>query len=1404
MKKSLMIITEAFELGGVETYIQNEAIELTRQGWDVHLVCGRRFARTLLPEGLASLTTDMAIGPEASVHEFLGAVDRIVALARRNEISAIHAHPFTSTIPAMMCAALLDVPFFVTLHGPSSIAGSYGAAYDFMLASLVLPAATRVVAVSEEVRALAAPYVDADRLDIQLNAVGVPAARDVVAGDRWLVVSRLDPAKIDGILSFVEAGLAAGIAGIDICGTGPSQEALEDGLARELESGQLRLLGSSDHVHELVLEYAGVAGMGRVALEGLVAGRPVVLVGYDGIKGLLTEDLYRQAIESNLSGRGVESINAAELRRQLDALPSLGPNIQALSEQVRAAHDPRAIWSHFAEQLVASEPADHAVVKSFVNQLRATHPHSEASAYWSREVMDVMGRVAASRQGESTGLLAPFALFATAYNRSVVEQEAAGLQVRIDNLLTAPAAVPGLSAAELEQFNTLLTRVRQLEQHLLDLGEDASRQRDALHVALGQATQRMVDALREDLAGFGESIHHVARRTSDDQRHEAERLLATLQSNTAHSVDSMREIAAGTAETVRTHMSHAVSDIRVELQQEFDRLRQQSRVEATDNVELLRREMGGMRDAVRHQMLASIGEFRLDSRMAFTDVVRGTELKLERSMERMESEIRMDIARMAGGLDQRADMDRSLVELRERVIALEFELNDVYRSSSWALTRPMRVLKRMVVKPRETMRLVAGELKSGGDAPNSQAEPPGLWRRAMNFIRRTARTGKLDPSDKARLINMVRNNYSTVAQNLGVPVPQLQLAPRGELEDVFVWSVIDWHFRMQRPQHLAAAMAGKGHRVFYISNNFVDSPKPGFALEALDKQGRLFQVNLHVAGAPQIYSDLASEAQVAAIRDSLAELLAWTETRKSISLVQHPYWIEPAQCLPNMRLVYDCMDHHGGFENNASTVLEGERKLVERADLLIVTSQWLRDEMEGKSRNMALIRNATEYEHFCNRPDDVFTDPQGRKVIGYYGAIAEWFDVELVRKVALDHADALVIMVGRDTVGADQRLADLPNVRFVGEVAYRELPYWVHGFDVCLLPFQVIPLTLATNPVKVYEYLSAGKPVVSVDLPEMSQFQGLVKLATSPVGFSAAVGEALADTEASAEAVAARQAFAACQTWAHRAADLDHALEAISEPVVSVVVLCYNNLEYTQACLDSLEKHSDYPNLEVIAVDNASSDATPEYLARWEREGRNRRYIANATNLGFSGGNNVGLAAAKGDYLVLLNNDTFVTPGWVRTMVSHLLRDPSVGLVGPVTNNIGNEARIQIEYADMEEMVVNAGKHTRLHAGLSFPLNTAAFFCVMMTRAAYETVGPMDEAFGVGFFEDDDYCRRLDQHNLGVICADDVFVHHHLSASFNKLKAEAKQALFDQNKAVYEAKWGPWTPHVYRDRPLRS
>ena len=259
-------------------------------------------------------------------------------------------------------------------------------------------------------------------------------------------------------------------------------------------------------------------------------------------------------------------------------------------------------------------------------------------------------------------------------------------------------------------------------------------------------------------------------------------------------------------------------------------------------------------------------------------------------------------------------------------------------------------------------------------------------------------------------------------------------------------------------------------------------------------------------------------------------------------------------------------------------------------------------------------------------------------------------------------------------------------------------------------------------------------------------------------------------------------------------------MSSIDEPLISIVVLTYNNLEYTRQCLHSLETHTDYDNVEVIVVDNASSDESPAFLAAWAEAGPRRRFIANDANLGFSAGNNVGLRVAKGEYLVMLNNDTYVTPGWLRTLRNQIRRHPQAGLVGPVTNNIGNEAKIDIVYGTMEEMVERAGVYTRAHAGQSFPVRTSAFFCVMISRQAYELVGGLDEQFGVGFFEDDDYCRRLEQNGLQRRCVEDAFVHHQLSASFNKLKAEVKQKLFEQNKALYEAKWGPWTPHGYRAR----
>ena len=696
------------------------------------------------------------------------------------------------------------------------------------------------------------------------------------------------------------------------------------------------------------------------------------------------------------------------------------------------------------------------------------------------------------------------------------------------------------------------------------------------------------------------------------------------------------------------------------------------------------------------------------------------------------------------------------------------------------------------------------------------------WTKLLRFVTRTIHHRGLSAEDRRRLLRrlpapvaaeVAEVPMATGAHAADIPaavlgsmpvlfsgrqLAELKLAePGANQRDFFLWAVIDWHFRIQRPQHLARELALAGHRVFYISNNFIDRREPGFSVETLDSEGRLFQIQLHLQGSPMIYHAAPDNAAQAQLRAGIGMLLAWTCSRACASLVQHPYWLETARILPNQRLVYDCMDHHGGFADNSEEVLVREHELMRDADLLVVTSDWLRDEAGKYNPQCAMIRNACQYEHFARRPAQAFKDVQGRRVIGYYGAIAEWFDLELIEKVARRFSDCLVLLVGADTTGAKARLQALGNVAFTGEVSYASLPYYLDAFDVCLLPFQVIPLTLATNPVKIYEYLSAGKEVVSIELPEIRQFGELVRTGRDHASFLDAVATALTATR-DPLLMERRQLFAAEQTWTHRVQDLVQGIQALPEPRVSVVVVTYNNLDLTKACLHSLAQYSDYANLEVIVVDNASADGTPAYLREWVAGG-NRQIVLNAENRGFAAGNNQGLALATGEYLVMLNNDTYVTPGWVATLVGHLRRTATLGMLGPVTNNIGNEARIEICYDNMDKMLSAAADYTHRHAGQLTPLRTAAFFCVMLRREVYEKVGPLDEAFGIGFFEDDDYCRRVEQAGWKIACADDVFIHHHLSASFNKLKQETRQALFEKNKAIYEEKWGAWVPHRYRE-----
>lgn len=621
-------------------------------------------------------------------------------------------------------------------------------------------------------------------------------------------------------------------------------------------------------------------------------------------------------------------------------------------------------------------------------------------------------------------------------------------------------------------------------------------------------------------------------------------------------------------------------------------------------------------------------------------------------------------------------------------------------------------------------------------------------------------------------------------------------AAKADLGDVVIFSIIDWHFRVQRPQHLASNLARMGYRITYVSVH-LDTAVPGkplFFLKSKPAAG-VFELKLRChAPVPSVYGGFSDPTQVEDLANGLDSFCDLVGIVAPIVILQYPTWLPLAQKIPGARVVFDCLDHLAGFETTSPEVIDMEHRLIEDADLVVTTSEPLSDTV-SKLRENTVIRNGAEVDYFSAPPARVIR--REGPVIGYFGAISDWFDSDLVYDLASSRPDWQFVLIG-STAGADvDKLAELSNVLFTGEIPYRKLTEHLYGFDCCLIPFKINDLIRATNPVKIYEYFSAGKPVVATRMPELQLIPpGLVALADTADEFAAAIDAALAEDAIWSDR---RRQWAFGQSWWARAVALARSFDTLS-PRVTVVVLTYNGLAFTQACLDSLDRHTHYPNLEILVVDNASSDGTQAWLQEWAQSRPHVKLLLNETNLGFAAGNNVGIRAASGDYVVLINNDTYVTKGWVRDLIRPMLRDASLGLTGPITNMIGNEQRIRIAYADMEQMAREARKFTRSRVRDLFETGSLAFFCVAIRRSVIEEVGLLDESYGLGMFEDDDYCRRVAEAGYRMAVVDGVFIHHHLSASFDTV-LDTKYELLSRNQALFESKWGQWQPHQYRSAP---
>lgn len=327
--------------------------------------------------------------------------------------------------------------------------------------------------------------------------------------------------------------------------------------------------------------------------------------------------------------------------------------------------------------------------------------------------------------------------------------------------------------------------------------------------------------------------------------------------------------------------------------------------------------------------------------------------------------------------------------------------------------------------------------------------------------------------------------------------------PWGPGVDLLCLSHLRWDFVYQRPQHLLSRCA-RDRRVF-----FFEEPIVGEGPAHLDVTPR--GDNLWVA-VPRLPAGLdAREAE--ALQEGLVDQLLVER-----EIVEHALWYYSPMPLGFTRhlrptaTIYDCMDELSGFAGAPPLLREREEELFRRADVVFTGGHSLYEVKCGRHPNVHAFPSSIDAAHFgrarahVGEPPDQAGIPRPR--IGYFGVIDERMDLDLLAGIADARPDWQLVMIGPVVKVDPATLPRRPNIHFLGGKSYAELPAYIAGWDVAMMPFARNDATRFISPTKTPEYLAAGKPVVSTAIHDVVRpygARGLVAIAETVAEFVAAI-----------------------------------------------------------------------------------------------------------------------------------------------------------------------------------------------------------------------------------------------------------------------------------------------------------
>lgn len=478
--------------------------------------------------------------------------------------------------------------------------------------------------------------------------------------------------------------------------------------------------------------------------------------------------------------------------------------------------------------------------------------------------------------------------------------------------------------------------------------------------------------------------------------------------------------------------------------------------------------------------------------------------------------------------------NKSIEKRNKHIVKLNLEIELLNRENE-LLNRENELLNKEIELQKK------GNLTLEQTLAEKQAELMRMSDWASGLVQELTRMNSIFPVRLYRLFSRLLNNFKTKVRGTLFGKVIKHICNKRSLQKNYVsfesiknsveqndgrliitFPVITWDFRWQRPQQIVTRLRDSKYAVLYIAMTLIPKNSRYKTIEeaaddvrfnVLDKH--IHQIWLHCAGKLDIYTQPIKGDDLFNITEGLRVTMQQLCAKKIIYLIQFPGWGPVAYELKKSfggKIVFDCMDEHCGFSTNTAEVLKDEEQLTKKADLVITSSSILEEKSRKLNHCTIQVMNGTEFEHFKNPQTNGELDYMlGRPIIGYYGAISDWFDMEIVAYCARERPQWNIVLIGATFGAKTEKISGMKNVHFLGEKSYRHLPGYLAYFDVCMIPFKVVPLTLATNPVKFYEYLSAGKPVVSICLPELLKYKENCYLANTKEEFLSQLESALAE-----------------------------------------------------------------------------------------------------------------------------------------------------------------------------------------------------------------------------------------------------------------------------------------------------